>query len=420
MRIPTKSKFLRNTASIAIGTISAQFINFVSFIFLARLYSTSDFGLFAVLMSLATIGSAFLTFRYELAVVLENDRVHKDTLITYLFLISFIACLFIGIISPIVRVFCNEKLLDKIDSVGLLQILILMLIMSWINIQKNIALDREQYKIISIAPIFQSTIFFLLAIILIVVFDGKSMLYAAVASALATFIIYFYKLKLNLTSITPKKISDIKFVFKKYRDLALYGTPSVIIDNVIYHLPILWFAIIYDEATVGLYSMVVRVASAPLSVFSSSIGQVHFKTYAEGIEARNNMLFYLAKVALITFVIGFIPTIFFFVYGEQLFILTFGPEWQDAGKMLEIMAFALFFKFIASTLSPIFEASNRMVEFFMLKCISIVTLIIFFVVNSDQENVFSFLRSLAIIEIFISFGFIITITFCVYKPRYRA
>ena len=112
--------------------------------------------------------------------------------------------------------------------------------------------------------------------------------------------------------------------------------------------------------------MVVRVASAPLSVFANSIGQVHFKTYAEGMLARDNMILYLAKVAFITFIIGLIPTMLFLFYGEQLFVITFGHQWQSAGIMLEILAIALFVKFIASTLSPIFSASNRMLEFFVL------------------------------------------------------
>ena len=160
MRITGNSKFVRKTASLALGTITAQFITFVSFIILARIYSTSDFGLFAVLMSLATLGSTFLTFRYEVAIILENNNCYKDILIKYLFLISIVTCIFIGLMFPFARTFFNENLLDKIDSVGLLQILILMLILSWINIQKNIALDMDKYNIIATAPIFQSIIFF--------------------------------------------------------------------------------------------------------------------------------------------------------------------------------------------------------------------------------------------------------------------
>ena len=170
----------------------------------------------------------------------------------------------------------------------------------------------------------------------------------------------------------------------------------------------------------GLYSMVVRVASAPLSVFANSIGQVHFKTYAAGMLARDNMMFYLAKVALITFMIGLIPTMLFLFYGEQLFVITFGQQWQSAGIMLEILAIALFVKFIASTLSPIFSASNRMLEFFVLKCISLIILTGYFIVNGSEENVLYFIQNLAKVEIFISMIFLLTITFCVYKPKYRA
>lgn len=420
MRITGNSKFVRKTASIALGTITAQFITFVSFIILARIYSTSDFGLFAVLMSLATLGSTFLTFRYEVAIILENNNCYKNILIKYLFLISIVTCIFVGLMFPFARTFFNENLLDKIDSVGLLQILILMLILSWINIQKNIALDMDKYNIISTAPIFQSIIFFLLSIILISIFDSRSMLYASVCSALATSAIYFFTLKINSNFKTTNEISKIKLIFGKYKDLAIYGTPSVVIDNIIFHLPILWFAIIYDEETVGLYSMVVRVASAPLSVFANSIGQVHFKTYAAGMLAGDNMMFYLAKVALITFMIGLIPTMLFLFYGEQLFIITFGQQWQSAGIMLEILAIALFVKFIASTLSPIFSASNRMLEFFVLKCISLIILTGYFIVNGSEENVLYFIQNLAKVEIFISMIFLLTITFCVYKPKYRA
>ena len=69
------NKFNQNVAILLVGTVMSQAIPIAISPILTRIYSPSDFGLFALYFSISMILSVFVTGRYEMAIMLPKDEV---------------------------------------------------------------------------------------------------------------------------------------------------------------------------------------------------------------------------------------------------------------------------------------------------------------------------------------------------------
>ena len=414
-----KNIFAKNTLSIAAGTIIAQIITFGTITLITKLYTISDFGVYSILIAYATIGSTFLTWRSELTIVIEKESIKRDYLKTISFMLSVITSMAAICLYFFISIFYTNTLVQKIEEIGFWFILIYMLLLSWVNIYKHISLAHNFYNLIAITPVVQAVAFLMYCIFLPSFIKQQALVYSAIGACLTIVFIYAVKLKYHNNFLTPNAL-DLKNLTRKYSDVAVFGTPTVIIDTIVFNYPLLWLATKFDPFEVGLYAMVMRVAYAPFSVFSASIGQIHFKTYADKINQSQNMIPYLLKIFLFTLTIGIVPTMIFKFYGQELFIMLFGPEWSKSGLILEILSVAILTKFIASTLSPVFEASNRMRALFIFKIFTAIILTFFFVSNALEEDMVALIERLANLEIVVSILFLALIFITVRNPKARA
>ncbi len=86
-----KHKFIKNIATLMSGTVLAQLITFLSMLLITNFYTASDFGVYALFISVSSIFIVIATGRYELAIILPK---HHGTALNILVLIAFISLLF--------------------------------------------------------------------------------------------------------------------------------------------------------------------------------------------------------------------------------------------------------------------------------------------------------------------------------------
>ena len=67
-------RLLRQVLTVLSGTTMAQLITIVGMIPLARLYSPTDFGLFAIAQSIVLAGTMVAALRYDIAIVLPESQ----------------------------------------------------------------------------------------------------------------------------------------------------------------------------------------------------------------------------------------------------------------------------------------------------------------------------------------------------------
>ena len=90
-----KSEFLKNSYFLIGGSSSAVLIQALGSPFLTRLYSPTEFGIFALFFSVVTFLSVIVTAKYELTIILPKD----DADSAFLVLLSIIAATVLSLIT---------------------------------------------------------------------------------------------------------------------------------------------------------------------------------------------------------------------------------------------------------------------------------------------------------------------------------
>ena len=68
------SEFFKNVATLISGTSIAQAFSVIIYIFLSRIYTEEDFGVFGLYMNILNITIIFSTAKYELAILLPKSE----------------------------------------------------------------------------------------------------------------------------------------------------------------------------------------------------------------------------------------------------------------------------------------------------------------------------------------------------------
>lgn len=88
---------------------------------------------------------------------------------------------------------------------------------------------------------------------------------------LAGFLLFYVK-----PPLVSFNLNQMKDAAKRHRDFPFFSVPSNFISRVSIDAPIIILAIFFDQELVGYYLMTLRLLNMPLSLLSSSIGEVFF------------------------------------------------------------------------------------------------------------------------------------------------
>lgn len=357
-----KSAFRGNVITMMTGTIIAQAIPVAISPILTRIFTPDEFGVLAIYMGIAGFLAIFATLRYEHALVLTSSKTEVDNLL----IVSFFLTILISLLLLFIVVVFKEEFAStfELDEVGMwiytipLSVFLLGLYNSlnsrlvWLKNFKSSASNR-------------------------VVLSGTNAFCGISAGALgftqvglifANLVSYqisvFYLLRKN--QVTPIKISRVtqkrmRLMLYKYRDFPSKNLPSAVVNGLYNNGKLVFIAVFYSSTLVGLLSLVLRVMQMPVTLVSSSISDVLYKSSAESINQSSLSIIRskVYKLLIILSLIGIIPFGTIFVYGELIFAFVFGVNWDVAGEYASILSIGLFAMFVASPLTKVFWALKK-------------------------------------------------------------
>ena len=89
----------RHVAVLTLGTALAQLINIAATPALSRIYSPSEFGLFAVFMAVSALAATFITFRYETSILVPASDTEAARLVRLILLLIAVGAVLLGLFS---------------------------------------------------------------------------------------------------------------------------------------------------------------------------------------------------------------------------------------------------------------------------------------------------------------------------------
>lgn len=360
----TKGSFTQNLTITFSGNVIALVIGFAFTPFIARIYGPEAYGVFALFLAVANNLAPLATFQYPsgyVAATTESEfyRIVKITLLTLLITTA---------IYSVVIYFWGQQLLESFHVTELAPYILWLplyfflmgldyILLGW-NIRlkefKRAAFGKTASTIISKG----TTVFFGLM---------------AAPSALGIIIgnLLSYPIE-GLAKLGPAARSKMRYIFEvtswislkdtflKFKNYPLYLTPGLFITNLSSQLPIYYFSMTFNQATVGLFALANSLVNIPLSLIINSSTTVFLQKAAETIQHTGAELKNLVR-SLHTrlFYISFFPICMLAFTSEWIFKVVFGVEWAQSGVFASFLCIGAVFNVSFSPLSVLFRLLHK-------------------------------------------------------------
>lgn len=387
------SLFLKQVGTIGLGSIIAQIIALLSIPILTRYYTPIDFAALALIGAIATIFSPVASGRYELAIVVAQNKQESMQILVIAMLITFLTFIMFTIFQLTFDEYFRD--LFKADSLGYYFYLIPLIILTnaIFVIYRNFSNSRKEYKKISYLNVTKSSLiafFSLFFAMFLNYFQFNGLIISIMLSGIICSFLYFRAYRNEIT-IDRIKFNKINYsLMKKYSSFPLLNLPSSLINTISLSLHIILLNKYFEPTIVGYYALVSKIIVVPLRFISTSFSQVNLKKVTELIKYNVPVLPYLFKLITLLTIIITPSTLILMIWGESLISIVFGEQWKNAGKIISIMAPAFAIRFVVSIISNTISASGNLKYYAIWTVFDIIQLSLVFYYFANNLNTYDF------------------------------
>ena len=357
-----KDKTVTGVIWSAVDRFSAQGIQFVFSILIARLLVPEDYGVVAMLGIFMAVSQTFIDSGFGAALIRKIDRTEEDYSTVFYFnivvAILFYSALFFA--APAIANFYNTPLLESITKVVALNLIINSL--SGIhNAKLSIAIDfKSRAKISIISTLLTGAV-------------GLWMAYAGYGVwALVVQNLFSSAIRTVLLWVIVKWYPKLVFSWKSFKELFSFGSKllaSALLDTLYNNIYTLVIGKVFSSSTLGVYSKANALAQFPSSNITSVLQGVTFPVLST-IQNEDDRLAdaYKRFLKIAAFVV-FPLMIGLSAVADPFIRLVLTDKWGGAIYLLQIMCFCMMWYPIHAINLNILQVKGRSDYFLKLEII---------------------------------------------------
>ncbi|MGX5711656.1 oligosaccharide flippase family protein [Sphingopyxis terrae subsp. ummariensis] len=329
------------------GTAVAQAIPIAISPILTRLFTPTDYGVFALYAALVAFLAAAATGRYELAVMLPESDEDADALVILSAIIAFGFGALLFVVALFARVPIASMLGHPEIAPWLLLLPVSVAAMGCYN-ALNYWLNRHRrYARMSRNRMLQSGL-------------GSALqlsMGAAALGAVGLIVGQFIGVIITTVQIAVSFwrgfrrdggrdiVSQMKRLARRYSNHPKHVLPAQWIGAAALQLPVLAVSGLYGAATVGLYAFAYRLMALPTTLIANAIGDVYRQRAAVAYRDHGDFRKLFLATLGTSAALAIVPVTVIFIIAPDLFALVFGEPWRVAGEYARILSVATFFQF---------------------------------------------------------------------------
>jgi O-antigen/teichoic acid export membrane protein len=242
---------------------------------------------------------------------------------------------------------------------------------AFFNLGNSWELRHENYRSISVANIILSLVSNAIKI-------GGGLLFGHfLILILATIFGYFSASFLFIKSFLKEQKSKIlsynsrrtKILVKQNQDFYTYNLFHVLLDLSRDMLIVSFIWTQFGKADFGSYEFSYRMMKLPIVFIGAALSQVFFRKAKDLLNHPVELKRMMLKTVFYSILIGIIPFTILTFSGEEIFTFIFGIEWNEAGKIAEIISPWLLMNFIFTPISFIPVLLNKQKIYFWINFI---------------------------------------------------
>ncbi|MGM0474953.1 MAG: lipopolysaccharide biosynthesis protein [Bacteroidota bacterium] len=334
-----KNEFFRNVATLISGTTLAQAFSVIIYLFLSRIYTEEDFGVFGLYMNILNITIIFSTAKYELAILLPKSDRESVNLLGLSGLISIgISLILMGLV-----VIFNDLLAHWLGSDEISRWLYLVplstLLVGLFQSLRNYSNREKRYRLIAGANIGQSLSNSLLKLVLgLLIVGSAGLIFGVVFGQLAGLLVFLaVHLRTNHSKISWLRLSEMRRLGRQYSLFPRYNMWQGLINNVSGALPVFIFSSYFSTSVAGFYTFGYMILYRPVSLVANAFYQVMYQRFVEKQHLERPILQEVRLFIRRTVQLMLIPFVITGIFAPAIFGFLFGENWTEAGRYAQII-----------------------------------------------------------------------------------
>ncbi len=349
---------VKNTLKLSTSSALLMFLPLIVTPILSRLYSPADYGEWGFFSSVFYVINSFLFLSYENTLVKSNDDEEIPNLLGVCAIVSSI------IILITLLVFFIGRLIGSVFFCRFPDITLLILLLSAQAVHvlsNNIANREKKYGIMSVANIVggtsQASIRVALGVYPLFTYGlivGN--VFAQIFTTLFIVVCLWRTIHLSWHSLSIERVISLAVKYKKF---PLYDAPARFVELSLANIALIIMTFFWTKSEIGCYSMVTQFILLPISVVGSSMGNVFYRELSENVGKADVITTTTQRASKISFVISFLPLVFFVIGGDYLLTIFLGEKWEAAGKLAICLCIYSVPLILTEPLLPVFRSLDR-------------------------------------------------------------
>ncbi len=347
------NEFFKNVATLLTGTTITQAFSVLIYIFLSRIYTEEDFGVFGLYMNILSITMIFSTAKYELAILLPKSDRDSVNLLGLSGLISVL----VSLVLLVLVLFFNAQLCTWLGSEKISPWLYFIplstLLVGLFTAFRNYSNREKRYKLITGANITQSLGNSLVKLGLGLLLVGAAgLIYGAVFGQLVGFLVLLVvHIRTNRQKWGWLKFSEMKRLSREYSLFPRYNMWQGLVNNLSGALPVFIFSSYFSMGIAGLFTFGYMVIYRPVNLVANAFYQVLFQRFSERQRTGDPILSEIRLFLTRTIQWLIVPFVVFGIFAPNIFGFVFGEDWMEAGRYAQLMLPWIFMVSLAMPLS---------------------------------------------------------------------
>ncbi|MDO5735025.1 MAG: oligosaccharide flippase family protein [Propionibacteriaceae bacterium] len=351
--------FVRHVLTLMSGTAVAQVLPMITTPIITRLFTATEYGSWAVVMSVASAVIPLAALRYDLAILLVEDRRRATQLV---WLCSWINA-GVAITTTLVMIALAPWVadlyeLDRSASSWLYAVGLIIWAFGQMAIFTYWLTRNQRFSLISRNKIYQSVT---VAGTQVGLGLGGIGVFGLIAGTLLGQLSALTNLwrKGGIPERVPLTKTDAKSLLKEFRKMPLLNGPNAVVDSIRLQGINLLIGAVATTAVLGQFTAAWALVQAPAALVSSALAQVFFQRLAS--TKPGHMFAMVRKSLLITMSIAIVPFMLIYFLAPPLLplLLGGGDKWANAALFASALTPWLYMNFSTSPISNLFVVAQR-------------------------------------------------------------
>ncbi len=391
------NEIIKNLSYLVSGTALAQVLIIVFQLVLRRMFPPDVFGTFAVYMSIVGIIAVISSLRYEQTIILPTDETKAYNLLYLSFVIGMvISVLTMVLLSVFKQPFMRLINFPEKHAYWLTFVPLSLLLLSIYQALNYYLIRLGKFKLSASNKVERRIAEGVTQTALGALGNPTGLVWGDIAGQFVNALAAGLKVH-KLVGGLKVTWHTMRQVAYEYRSFPLQNSLAAFLNALSLLLPTIFINRLFDEQVTGLFDLARMLLIMPLSLVTTSMGQVLVKRFTELRNSGQSVRHDFVHIATMLGALALSFAVLAYLFAPMLMSVFFGEAWRESGYYVRIMVWAFAFKFLVSPFNMLFTAFERIGRLSVWQ--TIYFLLILSLAFLPADNIFTFLRYYLVIEL---------------------